>query len=202
MKKAKTAPKKRPSGAASLVKIAAIIRDRINKADAGPTWRERSIAALASTDRLDGIIRSAQIQRDAGVMAADEAVFVIIAMADQLTSEAMGADAELKRISKAIAAAEKKHGLKDDEYWPAGEAPKDVEKLRKAWDRRHKELNATVLRRYGENDLADKLKTDKAALWDQVGKGRARIFGPLPDDIVKIPKGLKNEDKEDAAASR
>ena len=114
---------KRMGGAAELLTIANKLADQVRKADPEPTWRERSLAALANPDRREGLIQAIQIQRDAGGYSADSAFAGIVRMASQIAEDRIAADAEATRISDAIADAERAHGLTDDEYWPGGEAP-------------------------------------------------------------------------------
>jgi len=176
---------KRMVGADGLLKIAARLKDQVQKADTGPGWRERTLAALADPDRKEGIIRSVQIQRDAGVMDADEAVFMLSMFAGQIAEDRYDTDAELKRINQAVDVANKAHGLPEDCVWNEDEVPDELQKLYAAWDRRADGILADVLREHGEAVLADLLLSDHAAFHARVEPGRAKMFGQLPKELAE-----------------
>jgi hypothetical protein len=168
-----------------LLEIATRLKDQVAEADAGLTWREKSIAALANSNDEEGIIRCAQIQRDEGGASKEESSHRIAFMAENIAIERIKKDKEIKRIGQAIDAAKKAYGLKDDEYWPRGEGPEDVEQLDDEWDRRFDAIFAAVLREHGEDAMADLLITDKKAFHDLCEKGRAMTYGPLPKEVVE-----------------
>jgi hypothetical protein len=107
-----------------------------------------------------------------------------------IAQEIYETDAQLKRIVKAIEAAEKAHGLEDGEYWPIGEAPDDVEKLRAAWDRRADAILAAVFRKHGEAVMGDLILADRASFMDQIKDGRRtwRAKEPILEE-ARYPPG-------------
>lgn len=184
-----------------LLKIIAKLDDQVQKADAGLSWRERVLAALANPDDEKGQIKAVQILRDAGQIDEESAFFVIAANAGSIAFKRGSNDAELTRINQAIKAAEKAHGLDPDEYWPLGEAPDDVEELRDAYGRREDAILAAVLQEHREDGMADLFLNDRDAWRDQREKGRFKMLGPLPDtrhteDIDQgRSRGLRGLDK-------
>jgi hypothetical protein len=88
----------------------------------------------------------------------------------------------LKRIDQAIKAADKAHGLKDDEEWIEGKAPDDVAELYRAWGRRHDAIMVAFLREYGEADMADLRLADPDAYSDRIEKVRAKIWPTFKED--------------------
>jgi len=84
-------------------------------------------------------------------------------------------DPEIIRLSKAIDAKHREAGAKEDETWPEGEAPEDVEKLRAAWDSRFLHLRVAILRHHGEDGMADLILNDPDAYAGQVKRGEKLI---------------------------
>ena len=89
-------------------------------------------------------------------------------------------DGTLLQLSAAIDAKHREYGAKEDETWAEGEAPDDVEELNNKWERRTREIEAEVLREFGEDEMADALLADHDAFlkayWEP---GRADLCGPL-----------------------
>lgn len=135
-------------------------------------------------------IKLYKIGRDAGEVDADEAFFHISLysedIAEDRADEVLMKDVEFKRINKAIDAANKKYGLKEDEVFNAADMPDDLKKLDAEYGRiREKISNASlgaVLREHGEDSMADLLLTDRAAYADRREKGRVKVHGPLPKE--------------------
>src|SRR5579862_6207648 len=115
-----TLPRKHTVVTGELLTIAAKLADQVQRVDCPSygglaSWRETSVAALEDPDQNTGLIRACQIQRDAGALDADEALFVINRLASSIAEGINNTDTQLTRIGKAIKAAEKAHGLNDDE---------------------------------------------------------------------------------------
>jgi hypothetical protein len=159
---------KRPTGAGGLLKIAATLKVQLQRADAGPSWRDRLRAALADPDRNERIIWAVKNARAAGAMDADEASGMIVAAAEVIAEDLYVTDAELRRIGEAIEVASKAHGLKENEHWPEGEGPDDVQELEAQWDRRSHAILAAVLREHGETDAADLLLVEPDKFFDRI----------------------------------
>jgi hypothetical protein len=162
------------AGAAGLLDIATRLRGQVEKVDAGPSWQDRSIAAMSTDDKESGIIKCLQIQREGGAYDRDPEVFFAM-MAQATNPEAdkrMYDDAEIKRIHEASHAVNKAHGLEPDEYFPIEERPDDVKALDDAFERRLHEIHADVLREHGETDMADLLLNDPDAFHRRCDAGR------------------------------
>ena len=179
-----------------LLGIAARIMTLSAAAEPAPSWREKVKRSMTGVedDRV-GILRAGQAMRDAGVDLAF-AYMSICMGAEDIAADREKTDAGLAKISRAIDAANKTHGLKEGEYWPRGEAPDDVEKLNAAYERRVREIEAAVLREYGENEMADALLADEDAFDAKYREpGRLAHFGPLPEWAEKKRKGIPGQDK-------
>lgn len=167
----KRTKKKSHAGKSPLLAIAAKIRGQVARADVGPSWREMMMASMVRDDHNTFTIKAAKLQRDNGAMSRENANAMIADIAFQIVYDRYNnTDSELVRINRAERAAEKKHGLKAEEgyYWPIGQAPDDVEKLRAARDRRVNILTANVLKEYGEDELAVALLADADAFYKTV----------------------------------
>lgn len=158
-KQSKKKPRKKPAGRRTVKRTAPgqaeeimktfgkleIIKDRLIPSD-----RDKRIEAEA-------YIELAKENRSSGEWDEDEAFsclafFIVNVIAEQRQDT----DEELARISMEMRKKEKEHGLKDeDEYWPRGEGPDDIEELRGAYDYRVREIEMEAMREYGEDEMAD-----------------------------------------------
>lgn len=106
--------------------------------------------------KADGydMIREVQERRDAGAIAADEATEEIVRLA---TVEAMN-DPGWKNLQEALHAAGKAHGA------GAGDAIPDYEqRIAAALHQRFEKVFETILRKHGENELANDFLAAEAA---------------------------------------
>lgn len=172
---------KAPTAAADLLTIAARLGKRAKETAAAATWQDKVLTILkTSEDRPEGILRAGQAMRDADIDV-DFANMTICIGVEDIAADREQADAERIRISRAIDAANKAHGLGPDEYWPRGEAPDDVEALNAAHDERCRQIRAGVFREFGENEMADALLADEDAFDAKYREpGRLAHFGPIP----------------------
>jgi len=179
--KKKNRPSDKETTAAVLVNIAARVGKLADEAEPTPSWRDKVKAALTGTaDRREGMIRAGQAMRDAG-KDIDFANLTICIGAENIAEDRIKTDAGLARISAAIKKKEKKYGLKEDEYWPPGEAPDDVETLQAAFNKRCRQIMADVLREFGEDEMAAALLADEDAFDAKYREpGRLAHFGPHP----------------------
>lgn len=90
-----------------------------------------------------------------------------------------GLGPELKALDNAIYELERKYGLEEDEFWPVGEAPQDVEALRAKWDAIEERELLAFFRAHGEHFLARLREQDLVAYDRRVENGRQSFFGPL-----------------------
>lgn len=142
------------------------------------SWRERSVAALLSTNRHEGLILATQIQREVGAIDADMAFHVIGLQAETIAWDGpLQHDAELTRLGEAIQAAERAYGLAEDQYWTRGEAPQEVETLQTAWEKRAREIEAQVLRDRGEDAMADLLLASPDEYAERMERGLRKFHG-------------------------
>lgn len=191
-KTAAPAAKKLTDESGPLLGIAARIMRLSADAEPNESWRVKAKRSWAGVeDTSVGILRAGQIMRDADIDV-DFALFSICMGAEGIAADREKTDAGLARISRAIDAANKTHGLKEGEYWPRGEAPDDVEELNVAFERRVREIEAAVLREYGENEMADALLADEDAFNAKYREpGRLAHFGPLPEWAAEKLRGRR-----------
>jgi len=181
-KPARVAAMKPTDESGKLLGIAARIMKLSAAAEPSESWREKVKRALSGCpNRSEGMIRAGQAMRDAGVDV-DFAHMTICMGVEHIAEARIQTDAERVRISRAIDAANKAHGLGPDEYWPRGKAPAEVKALNTAHDKRCLQMKADVFREYGENEMADALLADEDAFDAKYREpGRLAHFGPLPE---------------------
>lgn len=139
---------------------------------------------------MDMTILKLQYIREMGRLSPDE----VFAGLDLFAEEIAWEDRELNRLSAAIDAMYKEYGAKDDEHWAVGEGPEEFEKLRNAFDDRFRQLKASILRHYAENEMADLLLNDPDAYAVRIENGRklteknraaGKYSGKVNDDKAK-----------------
>jgi len=168
------------------------LESRIRQIDAKESWRK--MAQLDHAAREAGqetspveLLALSKAIRDSGEWPPDTGFFYVVAalmqIADDLDVDPEEDDPALKAIGEKLRAAEVAHGLAEDEYWPLGEAPDDVEQLRAEWEAAHDRRTAAVFRAHGEGDMADLFLNDRLAFDRRYERGRRAILGPLPADM-------------------
>jgi len=181
------------AGGTDLLKIATRIGKLADEAEPTMSWRDKVKSILAGPLGEDeGIIRAAQIMREAGAIDGEESCFFIVFGSEIIADRRIMADAELNRISAEIRKKEKKYGLKEDEYWPAGEAPDDVETLRAAFDKRRGHILADVLREFGEDEMVDLYLRNEKEFYRRLIRGSLRVHAD-DDEKVQKAKGIYRE---------
>jgi len=179
-KKATTSAKRKPTAAENLLAVAAELGKRANRAAAEATWRDQVRHIHSAYEDSEGILRVGQAMRDAGEDPALAYLSICIGTED-IAWNRLDSDAEIARICDAIRKKEAAYGLKEDEYWPQNEAPADVEKLRAAFSKRCRQIEADVLREFGEDEMAAELLADEGAFNAKYREpGQRTEFGPLP----------------------
>lgn len=128
---------------------------------------------LSEHDKWENCLDMARFVRDSQRTDEDAAFFFIAFALDNLAEERKEKDAELARINAAIQTKEKEAGLAEDECWPAGEAPEDVEALRSEFDERCRQIDAEVMREHGEAAMADLFLNDEKEFF------RRRVRGAI-----------------------
>lgn len=181
-------------GIGALLKIAASLRIQSRKAENVACWREKTFnyyvesEPVALTPKQDAaLLKAAQAQRDAGVLDADLALFIIYGIAERLAEDAVYADLELKKLSGKMRAVERREGGPDG-GWLLNDpdAPKDWKALNSQWVRRHEELIAAVLKRCGEDELADLVLNDQDELSRRSHAGHRLVFKDDPEKLAKV----------------
>jgi len=172
---------KRLAGAGGLLKIAARLKNQVQKADAGPTWKDRFQAALATGGRIEDFLRALHARlSEGGVEDANLHRVMVAELAETISVSYQKKDAEFIRIGMAVDSAELRHGKKPGEDWPDDQdAPEDLLALWAAGRHRANELMAAVLRHFGEGEMADKLLTAPVDFWDWFKKGQDELQASL-----------------------
>jgi len=167
--------------------------NRIRQIDAKGSWRtiaqqyHSAKEAGHKTTALD-LLALAKAYRDSGEAPLDDGfffvAFALLEIAESPDYHPEKDDPALRAIGDKIRAAEAAHGLAEDEFWMAGEAPDDVEALRAEWDAAFDRRTATVFRSHGEDDMADLFLNDRLTFDRRYDRGRQSFFGPPDADMA------------------
>jgi len=114
--------------------------------------------------------------RAARVLPPEAAMFLIaVTLDDEFFLDALGEVPELKPVDEQLRKLEKAYGLKDDEYWPIGEAPEEIEKVRAEWEAVAERAKIAFFRSRGESELATLMEREPA-LYEQLLEVGRRYF--------------------------
>lgn len=160
MNKPKKGPSRngQPAAAADLLKIAARIGTLADEAEPSESWRSRVKNALTvCADQDEGMIRAGQAMRDAGVDV-DFANMTIC-----MGAEGIAEDRRTDKVNRDLRDAEKGQLTDDGLEWE------------------FRQVEAAVLREFGEDEMADALLANEAAFIAKYREpGRLAHFGPIP----------------------
>ena len=170
------------SDTAKLLAIAAKLEEQARRAAPGPSLQERIKAIFANVDRedhagrLDAQVRVMRMLHAAGIYTdaelAEDMAFLLYRLGEQGYDD----DPELARLNAAINAANKAHGLPEEEWGVLENMPADVKELTDEWERRAEAVIDATFRAYGEDALADLLRSDYDAFLKLDERARVRIF--------------------------
>jgi hypothetical protein len=105
-------------------------------------------------------------------------------------------DGALDPITCAMDETREAYDLSKEEYWPAGEAPKEYELLSRQYDSVLDKYFATTLREFGLNDLADLYENDREEFDRLRERGRRSVFHK--DELVPALRDIVVRYEEDA----
>lgn len=115
-----------------------------------------------------------QAIRNSGLLPQDAGFYLVSWQIDEITE--VNAINVLGHLDDRLRAVEKKHGLREGEFWSPDEAPPEYEELRlehqRAWD----ELFADTLEKYGEREMAELFRTDDDEFERRSETGRQFFF--------------------------
>jgi hypothetical protein len=140
------------------------------------------------------MLRLVQAMRDTGALEQNEAWHLLYWILDQMSDQWTETDAELVRLTAAMKAIERSHGLADDEYFHLDDAPADWLALSNAWDRRLNIIWAGEFTTLGEPEMARLVLTDELHEDPRLAHGRASLFrGGPPETMSAAPLSLRSE---------
>lgn len=139
------------------------------------------------------MLRLIQAMRDTGALEQNEAWHLLYWILEQMSDQWTETDAELVRLTAAMEAVERSHGLADDEYFHLDDAPADFLALSNAWDRRLNVIWAGELTTLGEPEMARLVLTDELHEDPRLADGRASLFrGGPPETMSAAPPSLRS----------
>lgn len=100
------------------------------------------------------MLRLVQAMRDTGALLESEAWYLLYWITEQMSFHWSATDPQLVRLSAAIDASERSHGLVEDESFHVDDAPADWTALTHEWSRRLDVIWAEEFARLGESELA------------------------------------------------
>lgn len=105
------------------------------------------------------MLRLVQVMRDTGGLEEGEAWYLFYWITEQMSFRWAATDPELARLTAAIDAIERSHGLSEDESFYVDDAPADWTALSHEWERRLHTIWAEEFTRLGEPELAGLMRT-------------------------------------------
>lgn len=131
-----------------------------------------SLGTVASDERR---LAAYQAVRKAGGLPDDAGLFLVAYMVEQIAARA--ADAPLRKIERRMERLERKHGLREGEYWNEGEGPAEYETARKRqqeiWDQAFRENLVS----HGEPEIAELFSQDLPSYTAKFNAGRMYFSG-------------------------
>jgi hypothetical protein len=124
-----------------------------------------------------------QLARDVGAVGDDHAYYLLDILTESVVGLATETDEILLDFRDQMDAVERRNGLGEDDFYLLDEAPHDWLELNRQWDRRFRELRASLFRRIGEPAMARDLvlREDEFLARSQAG-WRALLAMPEEDD--------------------
>jgi hypothetical protein len=139
------------------------------------------------------MMRLVQAMRDTGALEQNEAWHLLYWTLERMSDQWTQTDAELVRLTAAMVAIERSHGLSDDEDFHLDDAPPDWLALSNQWDRRLNAIWAGEFMTLGESEMARLVITDELHEDPRLADGRASLFrGGPPETMSAAPLSLRS----------
>lgn len=137
-------------------------------------WIEaiESLPPAASDERR---LAAYQAVRNAGCLPDDAGLFLVAYMVEQIASRA--ADARLRKVERRMEQLERKHGLREGEYWNEGEGPAEYEAARKRQQQIWDDAFRDNLVAHGEPEIAELFSRDLPSYTAKFNAGRMYFSG-------------------------
>lgn len=173
----------------SLMDIAHRLQVETRAAENIVKWRDKTLAShgLKGPELTLPLLRTAQAQRDAGVMDADMGFFVIVSqvegIAGDMADDVTVRDPVIQNLHAKLAAIKKREGLEADDYYMLNDPdqPEDHRLLEDQWAHRYDEIYDGIfidtLKQFGDDDIADLYLRDRATFDSRREVGRCLVHG-------------------------
>ena len=117
------------------------------------------------------------------LITSDDTFYYFVELFTECVIEAaMSSDAELTRLHAEMAAIERAHGLREDQYWRTNEAPDEWRALSEEWERHAERIVGAFLREHGHADVAA-LRAESSAEYERrADKGYTDLWGDSEED--------------------
>lgn len=142
----------------------------------------------AGVDKHLNLLLAAQACRDGGLSHPDMEFATICRAADELAVEATGADPSLERLVEKLKAAIQEQGATFDpdnvETWSEATCRLSDE-IDRRWDEACEQHFVAILRRHGEDEIADLFLSDNDTYWRRWRAGVRLLAEDLPE-VLKI----------------
>ena len=174
------------------VLVPATVVRRIAKTAGTPYARALVTEALGAVERSGDAglwIVEVQRARDAGVISAEVAWFLIYKLAESAMLHVIGIDPEIMSLGERIDAIERAYGLEEDDSFYVDEGPPEWQEATRQWEAAFDARFAAILRRFGEEEMASDVR--EAGDDARFETGRMAVIGIPLDDVED-----KNEGRE------
>ncbi|KTD73816.1 hypothetical protein [Legionella tucsonensis] len=153
-----------------------------------PNGKKQSKSDFSKTQNVERAIIQAEALYYSHRFCKEQYIFFVLLPIEHFHESRWSNSYYKKRIDpivKKIDEVKKRHGLKDDEDWPARHGPREYHRLSKEYDKLFDQTFVEVLKEFGLNDLAD-LKEKKPQKLNKLREHGRRIFfheNSLPEAI-------------------
>jgi hypothetical protein len=211
MKKKLTTKETKP-GADALMRIADRLGTQARRADNRLNGRDKIRAffnreepSVEQFKNLSGekFLELLILERDGLNADPDAALASIVGAVDRIAEKDILNDPKLDDLHAKMVVIRKREGLKEDEYFELNdpETPKDWLALNEKYDRRVHEIQAAILRRYGEDEIADLMINDQATLTRRSFAGLRKMNQDDPKKLAELNKMEKELLRKKAGAT-
>ena len=139
--------------------------------------------------RHQALLASSRVMRDAELLNADQAFFIMSWSVEALAEEQIQ-EAYRRDFSERSEVLRKQYGLASDEYWPRGEEPLEDQALSTEFEQVVDDITYETFCHYGESETANLYRNDRDEFDRRREAGRRQMRPlPAPGDLLGRREG-------------